>query len=298
LGDTWYDSLQAKVTKRYSHGLDIQGAFTWQKELSLGANSDTSYLTPQAPIINDVFNYAQNKQISGFSRPLLLVISGNYTTPSVHLGDGFARKSVSWIARDWVVGTVLRYQSGAVIRSAASNNALLSQLDRGATNNPAVWGGGNTLQNVVAGQNVLRVDPNCHCFDPNSTLVLNPAAWQDVPAGVFGTAAPYYNGNRWQRQPGESISIGRTFRINHGDNFKGALNVRAEFQNIFNRVFYAAPSATNPQALTTCSAGTATAGSMTPCSAGNVTGGYGYVNVVNGFGTSPRSGQIVARFTF
>ena len=46
LGDTWYDSLQAKVTKRYSHGLDVQGAFTWQKELTLGVNSDTSYLTP------------------------------------------------------------------------------------------------------------------------------------------------------------------------------------------------------------------------------------------------------------
>jgi len=298
LGDTWYDSLQAKVTKRYSHGLDVQGAFTWQKELSLGANSDTSYLTPQAPIINDVFNYAQNKQISGFSRPLLLVISGNYTTPALH-GDGLARKTMSLVARDWVIGSVLRYQSGALIRSAASNNALLSQLDRGATNNPAVWGGGATLQNVVAGQPLLRVDPNCHCFDPNTTLVLNPAAWQDVPAGTFGTAAPYYNGNRWQRQPGESISLGRTFRINHGDNFHGALNIRAEFQNMFNRVFYSAPSATNPQAATTCgSGGSATAGALKPCSAGYVTGGYGYVNVVNGAGTSPRTGQIVARFTF
>jgi hypothetical protein len=128
---------------------------------------------------------------------------------------------------------------------------------------------------------------------------LNPAAWSDAAAGTFGTAAPYYNDNRWQRQPGESLSIGRTFRINHGDNFHGALNVRAEFQNVFNRVFYSMPSATNPQALTTCgSGGTATAGALTPCSAGSVTGGYGYVNVVNGAGTSPRSGQLVARFTF
>src|SRR5207244_6312100 len=60
LGNTWYDSLQAKVTKRYSHGLTVQSAFTWQKELALGTGADTSYLTPSPTLINDVFNYAQN----------------------------------------------------------------------------------------------------------------------------------------------------------------------------------------------------------------------------------------------
>jgi hypothetical protein len=287
LGDTWYDSLQVKVTKRYSHGLDVQGAFTWQKELTLGANSDTSYLTPQAPIINDVFNYQQNKQISGFSRPLLLVISSTYTTPGIH-GDGFARKTASLLARDWVIGAVLRYQSGQILRSAASNNQLLSQLDRGPTNNPARWGGGATLQNAT-GQPFLTVDPNCRCFDPTTTSIFNPAAWSDPAQGQFGTAAPYYNGFRWQRQPAESLSLGRTFRINHGDNFHGALNIRAEFQNVFNRTFLALPtggSLSNPQTTTVRN------------TLGALTAAYGYVNTVNGNGATPRSGQLVARFTF
>jgi len=186
------------VTKRYSHGLDVQGAFTWQKELTNGANSDTSYLTPNAALINDAFNYKQNKQISGFSRPLMLVISANYTTPKWK-ADSAGLKALSWAARDWVIGTVLRYQSGAVLRSAASNNALLSQLDRGLTNNPALWGGGTTLQNRVLDQPLFLVDPNCHCFDPNTTLALNPAAWTDAAPGQWGTAAPYYNDYRWQR---------------------------------------------------------------------------------------------------
>jgi hypothetical protein len=59
----------------------VQYAFTWQKDLANGANSDTSYLTPNPPRINDVYNYAQNKQISGFSRPLVSLISINYRTP-------------------------------------------------------------------------------------------------------------------------------------------------------------------------------------------------------------------------
>jgi Carboxypeptidase regulatory-like domain/TonB dependent receptor len=288
LGDTWYDSLQAKVTKRYSHGLDIQTAFTWQKELTLGANSDTSYLTPNPPLINDVFNYKQNKQISGFSRPLVLVISFNYTTPKMNL-DGKGMKALSWAARDWVLGGVLRYQSGALIRSAGSNNGLLSQLGRGATNNPALWGGGATFQNRVPGQNVLQFDPNCKCFDPTTQTVLNPAAWTDAAPGTFGTAAPYYNDVRWQRQPAESLAIGRTFRFGGGEG-KASLNIRAEFQNVFNRLFLNSTnlllSATNPQAPTTRS------------NTGAVTSGYGYVNTVNGGGTIPRTGQLVARFTF
>ena len=286
LGDTWYDSLQTKVTKRYSHGLDVQGAFTWQKELTNGANSDTSYLTPNPPLINDVFNYAQNKQVSGFSRPFVLVISANYTTPKLN-SDSTGLKAFSWVARDWVLGTVLRYQSGTVIRSAASNNSLLSQLDRGLSNNPALWGGGATLQNRVANQAVLAVDPNCHCIDPTSTLTLNKSAWSDAPAGVFGTAAPYYNDIRWQRQPAESISLGRTFRMKE----RATLNIRAEFYNMFNRLFLTPPSATNPALPPTKNI------------LGQLTGGYGYVNMVPGpsnttYVESPRSGQIVARFQF
>src|SRR5216117_4434683 len=65
LGNTWYDSLQAKVVQRLSHGLTVQGTYTWQKEVALGLNSDTSYVTPSPFLINDVFNRAQNKQLSG-----------------------------------------------------------------------------------------------------------------------------------------------------------------------------------------------------------------------------------------
>jgi hypothetical protein len=157
LGVTWYDSLQAKVTKRMSHGLTVDTAFTWQKELNLGVSSDTTYLTPAPNLINDVFNYKTAKQISGFSRPFMLVVAFTYVTPGMG-GDGRTMKALSWATRDWTLGGVLRYQSGEAIRVPPSNNALLNQLT--LDQNPASFGGGRTFWNRVDGQPLFLVDPN------------------------------------------------------------------------------------------------------------------------------------------
>ena len=61
LGDTWYNSLQVKVTKRFSHGLDFAYNFTWAQELNNGVEADSAGPFGAAPQINDVFNRAQNK---------------------------------------------------------------------------------------------------------------------------------------------------------------------------------------------------------------------------------------------
>jgi hypothetical protein len=72
---------------------------------------------------------------------------------------------------------------------------------------------GSTFWNLANGERSLfLVDPNSH-FDPTKTLVLNPAAWTDAPAGTFGAISAYSNNYRWQRQPSENVNFGRIFRI-------------------------------------------------------------------------------------
>ena len=291
LGVTWYDSLQAKVTKRLSHGLNVDSAFTWQKELNLGAGADTSYLTPGPNLMNDVFNRNQNKQISAFSRPFMLVVSFRYTTPRI-AANGAGMRTLAWVARDWNFAGVLRYQSGQVIRVPGSNNSLTRQLAR--TDNPATFGGATTFWNRVPGQKLLNFDPNCKCFDPTTQLVLNPAAWTDAPAGTWGTSAAYYNDYRWQRQPAESLSLGRTFVAK--ERFK--FDLRAEFFNVFNRLFLANPI---PVAASSSPFGVGSVNPATPTvriPTGALSGGYGFVNTFNGNGSQPRTGQIVGRFSF
>jgi hypothetical protein len=270
--------LQTKATKRFSHGLQVQGSFVWSKALLLNSTAtDTTYSPTGSPLINDVYNYPTNKQLNQLVRPLAVVISGAYTTPRMN-GDTAAMKAVSQVVRDWQVGFLLRYQSGALIPVPPSNNQLNNQLERATA----------TFWNYVPGVNPLAVDPNCGCFNPQTTQILNPKAWTDAPAGTFGVSAPFYNNFRWQRQPAESMSFGRNFRL--GKEARYNLNVRAEFQNVFNRLFLSMPAVGGTGAVNPATA--------LSSSGGVNTGGYGYIATVGGVGTTPRSGQIVARVTF
>jgi hypothetical protein len=289
IGKTWYDSLQTKITKRFSHGLSAQASFVWSKATDLGAGSEAPIFLSYNPVIEDIFNYSANKQLNQLNPPLALVISGSYTTPKLPSADTGAMKVLSQVVRGWQLGWLLRYQNGALIETPSSSNQLENTLLRqggfnGAPVNP---------DNRVAGVNPLLYNPNCGCFNPQTQTVLNKAAWSDPGPGQWGTAAPFYNDIRWQRQPAESMSFGRNFRF--GKEARYNFFIRAEFQNIFNRLFLTAPATGNQAAPGTGPVTTLT--SVTQSNGVN-TAGFGYINTVAGAGAQPRNGQIVARFTF
>jgi hypothetical protein len=90
------------------------------------------------------------------------------------------------------------------------------------------------------------------------------------------------------------MSFGRNFRFGKEGRYNFFL--RAEFQNIFNRLFLSPPQTGN-QGLAP-GGSPATIFSPLTSSGGVLTGGYGYINTVMGAGAQPRSGQLVGRFTF
>jgi hypothetical protein len=293
VGKTWYDALQTKATKRFSHGLQMQGSFTWAKGLFDGSGTDTNFFVSGRPLINDIYNYDQNKQLNQLVKPLATVISGTYTTPKMR-ADGAGMRVVSQVLRDWQLGTVLRYQSGNLIQTPPSNNQLMSQLTR--FTNADFLGSTQTFWNRVPGVNPLSVDPNCKCFNPQTAQVLNPAAWTDAAAGQFGVSAPFYSNYRWQRQPAEALSLGRNFRFGKEGQYN--LQLRSEFQNIFNRHFLSAPSVGGQGGAFFQSASLVSPATQVASAGGVNTSGYGTIATLAGAGATPRSGQIVARFTF
>ena len=121
------------MTKRYSHGLQLQGNYTYSKELANGANNDTTYGAGGAGgafIVNDLYNTDLNKQLSGYSRPNRLVISGSYTVPKPFFTSN---KIVSQTIKDWQLGAVMQYQSGALMELPFSLNGIEGQLERQTT---------------------------------------------------------------------------------------------------------------------------------------------------------------------
>jgi hypothetical protein len=293
VGKTWYDALQTKITKRYSHGLQMQASFTWAKGLFDGSGTDTNFFVAGRPLVNDIYNYGQNKQLNQLVKPLATIISGTYTTPKMH-ADSLGMRMASQVLRDWQLGAVLRYQSGNLIQTPPSNNALMSQLTR--FTNADFLGSTQTFWNRVPGVNPLNVDPNCKCFNPQTAQVLNPTAWTDAAAGQWGVSAPFYSNYRWQRQPSEAMSFGRNFRV--GKEGKYNLQVRAEFQNIFNRHFLSAPAVGGQGGAFFQSATQISPLTNIASSGGVNTSGYGTIATLTGVGAVPRSGMAVARFTF
>ena len=292
-GKTWYDALQTKVTKRFSHGLAAQASFVWAKGEDLGAGSEAPIFLSYNPVISDIFNPGINKQLNQLVYPEALVISGSYTTPKLPSADSGGTKVLSQVVQGWQLGWLLRYQNGSLVETPSSSNGLINDLLRqGGFNGTPV-----NPDNRVPGVNPFLHNPNCGCFNPQTQPILNPAAWSDPGPGQWGTAAPFYSNYRWQRQPAESMSFGRNFRFGKEGRFNFFL--RAEFQNIFNRLFLTAPQTGN-QGL---SQGAPPATIFNPLTTTNgvLTNGYGYINTTTPLGgpaAQPRSGQIVGRFTF
>ena len=260
-GNSKYDSLQMKATKRFSHGLQASGAFTWARGFTRATRQD--FFNPQSSV------WAL-QQIP----PEALTFNFTYTTPKARFLPRYANQ----IVKDWQIGGFAIYQSGQYLTPPASTqfaNFLSSEDTR------------------VAGQPLYNVSiNNIHSYNPGTQQVLNPLAWAACPTNTTCTApGTLYSDFRGPRTPTENANFGRNFRIKERMNFQ----IRAEFVNIFNRTLLPNPTTTNPQNPVTKTAGInsagfgvinifATAGSQpTTAAAPYLTG---------------RTGTLIARFTF
>jgi hypothetical protein len=276
LGRTWYDSLQVKLTKRFAHNLSFDYNFTYAQNLYMGGESSYFYDSGPGGIVNDVMTRSVNKYISGLSRPWMNNLSVSYITPRVLR----QYKPLSWLMRDWQYSALLRYSAAYPIEVPQAVSNIATILHRTSSTTFA----NRTGQPFFENQNGQAINLNCHCFDPSTTFVLNPAAWTEPASGAFGTSTAYYNNYRGFRYPTENMGLARNFPF--GRDGRANLQLRAEFNNIFNRLHLANPSST-------------TYGLPQTTANGLASSGFGYINVLDpSTAANVRQGQIVARFSF
>jgi hypothetical protein len=271
------------ANKRFSNGFQFDWGFTWSKSM------DTFGGTP------DVQNRGLAKAISSLDQPRVMRVGFTYSLPNLgpRMGTMPGAKPISWALRDWMFNGFVYYASGIPLAAPTANTTgYPSNLALGTLNNLIFQTG--QLQ-VRTGQPLYLHDLNCHCFDPNNTFVLNPAAWTNPAPGQYGGPS-FYNDYRGERRPTENFAIGRQFRIRERVN----LSVRAEFTNIFNRTYLNNPTVNgtgiSPQTAPTCKLPT---GGNGACSQPGmqIVSGFGAINGSTVLYPS-RTGQIVARFDF
>jgi len=283
-GKTWYDALQLKFTKRFSHGLTANANYTYSKNLALIGTPDPS-------------NRNLGKTLSPYDIPHQLRISTQYEVPRLTSGI-FSNKVLSYIVSGWGTGWYLNYQSASLVGLPSSSGASPISNFLGYGPGPAqlIPGMSPWSVNWYDKNGNHHTDPlniNCHCFDPTTTVVLNPAAFQNVPDGQFAANESSLRSFRGFRYPSENANFSRTFRIKE----RYVLQIRAEFTNIFNRVQYAIATG-QTSAINLGNFATAPTTFTSGPYKGLYSGGFGTITPETTGAVNPRAGTIVARITF
>jgi len=228
-GDTYYNSLQATVEKRFSGGSIILANYTWSKLIS-----NTEGVAPFLELgtvgaIQDYTDLRNERSLASFDVPHRLVLSYILDLP---FGQG--RRFLTNVGgvsnrllSGWTASGIATFASGfpLAITSAAPND-LSTFFGAGTVRPNVVTGcqksrGGSIVQNVGSGSPVL----NAACFVAPGPFSLGTEARVDPTLRAQGI-------NNWDFSVSKSTPL--TERIN--------LGFRVEFFNLFNRVQFGPPN--------------------------------------------------------
>lgn len=175
-GQSWYRSMQVNVVKKMSHGLQIQGAFTWQRSLdtSSGSFAGDNYAADVTPTI-PWWDLSLTKGHSDFNVGRNLVINTLWDIPVGRNLSGPA----SWVVKGWEVGGIVSLSDGVPLWPLDGlSGDPMGQLNGEPLAVPML-ASGCTPGNVV---------------NPGSVDYLKPGCFQNqtAPNPAFYNAAPPY----------------------------------------------------------------------------------------------------------
>jgi hypothetical protein len=246
---SWYNSFQANVEKKFSHGFQMEASFTWQKSMDTSSGSfagDNYSSNPTAA--TPWWDLSITKGLSDFNVGRNLTVNWLWQVPTPASFSGPA----GWIARGWGVGGLLELSDGSPIWPLAGlNSDPLGQINQEPMQIPDL-APGCTPKNAVQPGNLQYLKPQCFIlpiapagFDPTHTLcdqgfILNhPTLNPNTCSNLLGNLP-----RNSIIGPG-LINVDMSFvKDNHIKKFGEDFNVqfRAELFNIFNRTNFAPPS--------------------------------------------------------
>ncbi len=258
-----YNSLQVTVRKQYSHGVSLQGAYTWSKNLTnlegYGANS------------NLPTDLAQQYGNAYFNRPQRFVFNYNWELPLGH-----AKGVVGAIANGWVLSGITIAQAGTpltftdaragTVYGLSGNNSGTTPTALGAVSFGAYnYGRAQMASGATYGQ--INTSGSIESRLGGSSLgtgFFNASAFAAPPIlGSDGVATGFGNsGVGIVEGPGQfnfDFSLVKTTRVG-GIHENANLQIRAEFFNAFNHAQFNNPGTS----ITAATFGVITSTSVNP----------------------------------
>ena len=239
VGDSSYNSLQVTLRKRFSQGLQFQGAYTFGRVFTPDAGLTYTSGTSSTVNSNDPNNRAQQHAQADFNRTHRLVVSYTYDIPSYKKGNGFAGKVLS----GWGVSGLTTVQSGLPINITDSRGGLI--FAAGAAR--AQICPGNTYKDLVTHGSV----------ESRLNNFFNPSAICSIPVvgainGVGGSTGYGNLGRNVLIGPGQlnfDAAVLKKTTVG-GLHENASLEFRSEFYNLANHAQFANPASNAGSAAT------------------------------------------------
>jgi hypothetical protein len=218
-----YNSFQASLEKRFSHGVQLQAAYTLSKSLDW-ASSFEETVNPS--------NFKKSRSLSLFNSKQRFVINYVWDLP-VRKYDGFAGK----VLDDWQVSGIIQLQSGFPIRIQTQNDTeLISSLFFLGAGAPQM--NGSTPQ-ILNAKNLSHADGTPCTGTPAPDCAhryLNLGQFSDPqPPGTFATTRRSIccgpGENQWD------ITVSKRISLTESRYFQ----FRADVFNVFNKTQFVNP---------------------------------------------------------
>ena len=121
VGDSSYNSLQATLRKRFSRGIQFQGAYTWGRVFTPDAGLTYTSGSSATVNSNDPNNRSQQHAQADFNRTQRLVVNATYDIPAYNQSHGFAGKVLS----GWAISGLATAQTGLPINITDSRGGQI-----------------------------------------------------------------------------------------------------------------------------------------------------------------------------
>jgi hypothetical protein len=246
-GFSSYNSLQTTLKRQLSHGVYVQGAYTWSKAMTsvTGGDGTNGVFEGGSGNSNDPNNRHARWGPAGFDRTNRLVVAYTWALPGWKSGNSFERVVTS----GWKLNGTTTLQSGKPMVFTDSTNGTAYGTQSSARAQFASGMSNANILNKNGGTMLSRIKNNTY-LNPGNTgkagavFVTAPA----VANGVLNSGAPatgYGNSSVGAaRGPGNDnwdMAIVKTTKVG-GIREDATLDFRTEFFNVWNHPEYNNPS--------------------------------------------------------